>query len=94
MGTLEIIEKAEREVSENFDFFQRYVRDNPALVDGYKGKTALLHKRELIDFFDTEEDTIGAGRLAYGEGGFSVQEVGAEPVELGYQSYVLFSHLS
>ena len=80
------VEEAKREVSENFDFFQTQVIE---LKKNHFKQFALLYKKEIIEFFDSEDDAIKVGMKDYGEGEFSVQEVNDEVIDLGYQSNVL-----
>lgn len=77
---------AKEEVSNNYNFFQEKL---PELQKYHLGKFALLHKRQIIDYFVSEDDAINIGIKDYGEGCFSVQEVANQVIDLGYQSHVI-----
>ncbi len=83
---MENIEKAKKEVRENYDFFKTQISQ---LKDGYLNKFALLHHKEITNFFTSEDDAIEIGIEKYGEGKFSVQQVNDSNIELGYQSHVI-----
>ncbi len=85
--TKEQIEKTKLKVKENFDYFQSQL---PTIAAAKRGKFALLHEKQIQDFYDSDYEAIESGIEKYGWGNFSVQEVGASRIELGYQSYALF----
>jgi len=80
------IESAKLEVSNNFKYFKSQVSK---LKEDHSKKFALLHKMEIVEFFDSENDAIKIGIKSYGEGCFSVQQVADRSIDLGYQSYVI-----
>lgn len=80
------IEKAISEVNGNFAYFREKL---PEILQSHNNKFALLHHREITDFFDSENDAIKVGMKNYGEGCFSVQKVTDVRVDLGFQSYVV-----
>ena len=82
----EKIKKAVAQVDENFHFFKTQL---PELKNTHLGEFALLHNKEIIDFFESENDAIKAGIKAYDEGNFSVQQVADSCIDLGYQSYLV-----
>lgn len=81
-----MVEESKREVSENYAFFQTQV--DKLKKDHFK-KYALLYKKNIINFFVSEDDAITIGMRDYGAGKFSVQQVGAKATDLGYQSHVI-----
>lgn len=81
-----IVEKAKKEVNENYDFFRTQISQ---LKDEHLNEFALLHDKEISNFFINEDDAIKIGIEKYGEGSFSVQQVNDSHIELGYQSYVI-----
>ncbi len=78
---------AEKEVDANFDYFQTLL---PELKQTHFEKFALLHKKKIIEFFDTARDAAKFGIVKFGKGNFSVQQVADRRVDLGYQGHVLF----
>lgn len=87
MTTKSEIEAAEREVSENYKYFQEML---PKWRDGHPSDFVLIHHQELVGFFESENDAVKAGIMQYGMGKFSVQSVLNQPIDLGYQSHALF----
>lgn len=83
---MNLLEKANREVSENYTFFQTQLEE---LKKDHFNQFALLHQKKIIEFFNDEDDAIKIGKRDYGEGGFSVQQVNDQIIDLGYQSYVV-----
>ncbi len=83
----EKIEKTRTKVKENFDYFRKQL---PTIAVAKRGKTALLHEKQIDGFYNTDEEAIEEGIKKYGLGNFSVQQVGEPPIELGFQSYALF----
>ncbi len=81
-----IQEIASKEVKANYTFFKE---KRAELEKNNLGKFVLLHKKQIQGYFDTDNDAMIVGRKDYGEGNFSVQEIGAIPVDLGYQSYAI-----
>jgi len=70
--------------------YQAFVAELPELCKTQAGKFALMHDGKIVEFFDTMRDAYFAGlKLFEQEGRFSVQEVVAEPVDLGYYSHAL-----
>jgi len=87
MTTKDEIAAAEKEVSANYEYFKQM---QPEWLDEHLLEFALLHRRQLVDFFESENDAIKVGVMRYGMGNFSVQSVKNDPIDLGYQSNVLF----
>lgn len=78
------IKKATAEVDNNYDYFQTQI---PQFKKEHANEFALLHKCQIIDFFEKEFDAYDQGVKDYGEGRFSVQAVSEVPIDLGWQSY-------
>ena len=72
------------EVDRNYNFFQRhlsgYLRQNA-------GRYALLRHAALVGFFDTPREALDVAKQKFDDGIYSLQEVTAEPIDLG-----IFSH--
>ena len=79
-------EQITSEIQANFAAFEEKL---PDLVSTHKGKFALMRHREIIEFFDTARDAFLTGQQLYGDGLFSVQEVVALPVDLGFFSHAV-----
>lgn len=73
-------------VEENFEAFQKILPTIP--VDKY-GKFALMQDRTIIEFFDSAGDAKKAGNLALKGKKFSIQEVTALPIDLGWYSHAI-----
>jgi len=80
------IESAKLEVDDNFTYFKSQISK---LKENHSKEFVLLHKKEIIEFFDSENDAIKIGITNYGEGCFSVQQVAGNSIDLGFQSYVI-----
>ncbi len=76
----DIIKSATLEVDNNFAYFKSQL---PKLKETRLKEFALLHKQQIIDFFEIENDAINAGIEKYGEGCFSVQQVSDTSIDLG-----------
>jgi hypothetical protein len=74
-------EKQQTEVDENLDFF---LGELPTLTKTHLGQFALLRHRTITDFFSTAIDAVRAGKSAYPDGLFSIQQVTEVPVDLGF----------
>ena len=79
-------EKQEEEVENNFIFFQDKLKN---ILPENRGKFALIKNQEIVDFFETREDASKAGRIAYQDKIFSIQEVTEEVIDLGYYSHAV-----
>ena len=80
-------EQIEKEVKDNFGFFQK---NKETLLKEHFNKVVLIRHKQFIDYFDTEEDAIKAGRLKYKDDMFSIQKINEEHVDLGFMGYALF----
>ncbi len=80
------LNEARDEVNANFKYFQSRLSELKKL---HPNEFALIHKKKIIEFFESENDAIKIGMKQYGEGRFSVQQVVDTPIDLGYQSDVI-----
>ena len=53
------------------------------------GKIILLHDGEVSAIYNNMEDAYSIGCEKYGEGHFSLYQVGQQPVGFGFQAYAL-----
>jgi hypothetical protein len=74
----------EREIDQNFDFFQRTLSD---YLPDFDGKFALLRRGSLIRFFDSPAEAEAAGEKEFNDGLYSIQQVSQAPADLGFYSY-------
>jgi len=75
-----------QEVDQNYDFFQRHLKD---YLKDRAGQYALLKSRELIDFYDGPGEAYRAGLEKFSDEIFSIQEVTDQSVDLGFMSLAL-----
>ena len=76
----------ETEVQRNYEAFQQKL---PELLATHRGKFALMHHRDIVDFFDTAGDAYKFGVKQYGTGEFSIQEVTDSAVDLGFFTHAV-----
>ena len=74
----------QHEVDENLEFF---LSELPKIDKAQIGKFALLHRKSIVGFYETPLDAVTAGNLKYADKRFSIQQVAAEPIDLGYYSH-------
>jgi len=75
------------EVDRNFEAFQKIL---PDLLAGHAGKFAVMHRGEVVDFFDSIADAAKFGLAKYERlSEFSIQEVTSSAESLGYYSYAV-----
>jgi hypothetical protein len=74
------------QVRRNYDAF---VQKLPDLLTAHRGKFALMHDAEIVEFFDTAGDAYRAGQKLFEDQNFSIQEVTDSPVDLGFFSYAV-----
>ena len=55
----------------------------------HNGEVALMVDGEIKGYFPTASDAYTAGHDQYGLGNFSIQQIGAAPVDLGAQTLAL-----
>ena len=87
MTTINEIELARIEVTQNYQYFQKML---PEWQNDHLSKFALIHKQQLVGFFDSLNDAFQVGMKDHGWGDFSVQSVKHDPIDLGHQSNALF----
>ena len=76
-----------QQIETNYKAFEQKL---PNLLPTYRGKFALMRDGEIVEFFDTVGDAYVAGKKIFETDKlFSIQEVVATPVNLGFFSYVL-----
>jgi hypothetical protein len=73
-----------REVDRNFDCLQRQLSE---ILPEHEGQYALMRDGRIVGYFDNVRAALTEAANAYPDRIFSVQEVTAEPVDLG-----AFSH--
>lgn len=76
----------ELEVDRNYEAFLRAL---PEIVESRRGRHALMRDGRIVDYFDSASDAATAGKLLFGGGVFSVQEVTDIPENLGFFSHAL-----
>ena len=74
----------EHEIERNFEAFQKQV---PDLIPSKEGKFALMHSESIEGFFDSLTEAIVTGHRRFANGMFSIQQVTAAPLDLGYFSH-------
>ena len=79
-------EDIRRQIEANFTAFQQSL---PGLLASHRGKFALMHDQEIVEFFDTARDAFHSGQKLFADGLFSVQEVVDVPVDLGFFSHAV-----
>lgn len=77
-------QKLRAEVDANYDFLQRRLA---TFLRDHEGEYALLKSRELIGFFPKPGEAYREGLRRFHDGIFSIQEVTAEPLDLGFFSH-------
>ena len=80
-------EKIQREVDENYEFFQKHKRE--ISVENLD-KFVLMRDKKFVGFYSTKEDAVTAGRSQFTDRIFSVQKVSDDVVDLGSVAYALF----
>jgi len=68
------------EFARNFDALQRRLSDY--LID-HSGEFALMRNGTVVDFFATPGEADGEGWTRFDDGIYSIQQITAEPIELG-----------
>ena len=75
----------EHEIERNFEAFQKQV---PDLIPSKEGKFALMHSESIEGFFRNHStEAIVTGHRRFANGMFSIQQVTAAPLDLGYFSH-------
>ena len=65
----------------NYEAYIKRYREE--LERNQTGRIALLHDEELISLWNDMDDAYQTGCDKYGLGNFSLQQIGARPVDLG-----------
>lgn len=60
-----------------------YLDRHRHLEDERSGEFALMHDGEVIAIYDDLEIAFRVGVDRFGDGGFSIEEIGAQPFRLG-----------
>ena len=76
----------QQEVDLNYKTFQEQLNN---LLPEHRGEFALLHHQQIVDFFETSNDAIAAGKAQFPDGLFSVQEVTDRVIDLGFFSHAM-----
>ena len=71
---------AQEEVDRNYEVFTEML---PGLLQTHAGGWGLFHRAELIEIFDTYRDARTAANRLYPEDHYSIQEITADPIDLG-----------
>ena len=79
-------EKLQAEVDANFAAFQKML---PELLGRERNRWALMRRGECVGFYDTLRDAHTAGFALFEDELFSVQQVSAEVVDLGWFSHAV-----
>jgi hypothetical protein len=74
----------EREIEQNFQFFQEAVS---SLLPSHYGEFALLRNKEIKGVFPKAIEAMTEGYNRFEDGLFSVQRVIDRPLDLGFMSY-------
>jgi hypothetical protein len=82
----EEIKSNESEVRRNYEAFRQKL---PELLQTHRGKFALMHNAEIVEFFDTAGDAYKFGLKNHGAGKFSIQEVTDSSVDLGFFTHAV-----
>ncbi|WP_424947492.1 hypothetical protein [Candidatus Spongiihabitans sp.] len=75
----------QQEIDKNFAYFESV---QPTLLEQHRGRYALLRHEKIVVIYDTARDAKLTGEQLYEDGLFSIQEVGAPPIDLGFFSHV------
>lgn len=79
----------QKQVDENFAIFTQRL---PELLQSHPGKYAVLHDRQVVEFFDTLHDAVRYGHAQFGDLNFSVQEITDQYGNLGCHTYAVCEH--
>jgi hypothetical protein len=75
--------KHEREIEDNFTYFQTAVS---RLINAHAGEFALLRQRQIVALYPTASGAAAAGHTQFEDGLFSIQCVVDKPYDLGFLS--------
>jgi len=68
------------EIDSNLEYFLQIL---PQVLPSHRDRYALLRHREVIDYFDTANDTLIAAKHLFPDGIYSIQKVSEKPINLG-----------
>ena len=80
--------RIQREVDENYDFFQSEIHK---IAISHMGQYALIRNKEIVDYFDTLKDAEKYARAAFGDRMYSIQKVDDAPAELGFIGEMIYA---
>jgi hypothetical protein len=76
----------EREVDLNFDAF---VEELPEIMPNHAGEYVLMKNGQMVSFHASADAALSAGRAAFADGIYSIQEVTDRPIDLGFFSHAV-----
>ena len=76
----------EREVDLNFDAF---AAELPDLMPCHAGEYVLMKNGRMISFHSSADAALAAGKTAFSDGIYSIQEVTDRPIDLGFFSHAV-----
>lgn len=79
------------EVDRNFAAFESLL---PTLIDARKGQFALMRGGAICRFLPDQTEALNAGRSAFPDGLFSIQEVSDRAADLGFFSHAVNSRIA
>ena len=81
----------EREVDLNFDTF---AEELPELMPHHAGEYVLMKNSRMVSFHASADAALAAGRAAFPDGIYSIQEVTDRPIDLGFFSHAVDSRIA
>lgn len=78
------MEKKTEEIRKNFIAFRKI---SPSIDPRHSGKFVVLRKEEVVDYFDSMSDAAKYADALYDDGLYSIQEINAQIVDLGFFSH-------
>ena len=82
-----VLERKEKEVKRNYEAFVKML---PSLIEGHRGRHALMKDGKVIGIYSTVQDAVQTGELFCEDGVFSVQEITGQCADLGFYSHVVY----
>lgn len=76
--------KTAEEIKKNFIAFKKI---SPSIDPRHSGKFVVLRKEEVIDCFDSMSDAAKYADALYDDGLYSIQEIHAQVIDLGFFSH-------
>ena len=87
MATMTKKENRDKMLDRNYAAFEKAL---PDLVKTDSGRFAVIRDEKVVNCFDTARDAALSANLIYTDQNFSIQEIIANPVDLGVFSHVGF----